>query len=177
MIGEIRDYETAKIAVQSALTGHLVLSTLHTNDAAGAITRLVEMGIEPYLVNSSLLGVLAQRLVKKNCPDCIDGEPVDPLVRKSLGIPKTEKFYRGKGCPRCNNTGYKGRRAVYELLVLSSKMRHLIVQGANNDDLYKQAIDDGMVGLTENALEIARNKETSLEEVYRVRIDRDTSIN
>ncbi len=175
MVGEIRDYETAKIAVQSALTGHLVLSTLHTNDAAGAVTRLVEMGIEPYLVNSSLLGVLAQRLVKKNCPDCIDEEPIDALIRKSMGIPETEVFYRGKGCPNCNNTGYKGRRAVYELLVLSSKMRHLIIQGANNDELYKQAVEDGMIGLTENALELARNRETSLEEVYRVRVDRDTS--
>ena len=175
MVGEIRDYETAKIAIQSSLTGHLVLSTLHTNDAAGAVTRLVEMGIEPYLVNSSLLGVLAQRLVKQNCTECIDVEPIDPLIRKSMDIPEDEKFYRGKGCPQCNNTGYKGRRAVYELLVLSSKIRQLVVQGANNDELYQQAIEDGMTGLTENALELAREKVTSLEEVYRIRIDRDTS--
>ncbi|HET8710199.1 MAG TPA: GspE/PulE family protein, partial [Spongiibacteraceae bacterium] len=116
MVGEIRDPETAKMATESALTGHLVLSTLHTNDAATAVTRLVEIGIEPYLVNSALLGVLAQRLVRCNCQHCRVVEAIDDDVRKLLGVTADEVFYRGQGCEKCHGTGVTGRMAVYELL-------------------------------------------------------------
>lgn len=171
MIGEIRDVETGKIAVESALTGHLVLSTLHTNSAAGTVTRLLEMGIEPYLVSSTLLGVLAQRLVRKNCPLCLEVEDINRAMRKALNVPEDEVFYRGKGCKQCNHTGYSGRLAVYELLRLSSQVRTLIEQRASTDAIHQQAIKDGMVTLTANALDRARNRITSLEEVYRVRLD------
>lgn len=173
MIGEIRDYQTAQIAVESALTGHLVLSTLHTNDAAGAITRLAEMGVEPYLINSTVLGVLAQRLIKLNCPHCLAEEEVNPAIRRSLGVPQDEVFYKGKGCEHCNDTGYKGRKAVYELMELNSSIRKQVLAGGSNDDIYFAACEAGMIGLTDNALEQARAKVTSLEEVYRVRLDRD----
>ncbi len=171
MVGEIRDVETAKIAVESALTGHLVLSTLHTNSAAGTVTRLIEMGVEPYLVSSTLLGVLAQRLVKKNCPNCIDVEQIGSAMRRSLGIEEDEVFYKGKGCDSCHQTGYSGRMAVYELLLISSSLRELIEKAKSTDSILQQAISEGMETLTKNALKLARKKVTSLSEVYRVRLD------
>ncbi|MFA5242110.1 MAG: GspE/PulE family protein [Sulfuricella sp.] len=168
MIGEIRDEETAKIAVESALTGHLVLSTLHTNDAPGAITRLIEMGVEPYLLKSAVIGVIAQRLVRRNCPHCMAEEEVDPFVRTSLGVAETEVFYRGQGCERCNRTGYLGRLAAYELLTINENIRRHIAPGIAGNELRKLAIQEGMVSLTANAIEWARSKDTSLAEVYRV---------
>lgn len=172
MIGEIRDEETAKIAIESALTGHLVLSTLHTNDAAGAVTRLLEMGADPFLINATVLGIFAQRLVRKNCPHCLrKDDNIDPLIRKTLDIPEGFEFYKGIGCSECNNKGYKGRLAVYELLRITANMHDLILPGVSSQVIYEQAIKDGMIPLTENAMEQARKKLTSLEEVYRVRLD------
>jgi len=171
MVGEVRDEETAKIAVESALTGHLVLSTLHTNDAASAIARMLEMGIESYLLGPTVLGVLAQRLVRRNCPHCSDTEQVAPHVRKLLGVPENETFYKGVGCDNCNHTGYSGRLAVYELLTVTPKMRELIERRAATEEIYRQALADGMTQLTHNALDLARQRKTSLSEVYRVRLD------
>ena len=170
MVGEIRDQETAKIAIESALTGHFVLSTLHTNSAATTVSRLLEMGIEPYLITDTLLGVLAQRLVRKNCPHCLSKEAIDPHIYEVLEISTEEKFYRGQGCEDCNQTGYKGRHAVYELLTSTPKMHTLINQQANAEKIHHQALEDGMTPLTENALNLARRKITSLAEVYRVRL-------
>ena len=171
MVGEIRDEETAKIAVESALTGHLVLSTLHTNDATGTISRLLEMEIEPYLLNSSVLGVVAQRLVRKNCPYCLEEEEVEPHVRKILGVADDEVFYHGVGCDECNNTGFSGRMGVYELLVITDNVRQYVKKGVTADELRKIAIQDGMISLTQNALSAAKQRKTSIAEVYRIRLE------
>jgi type IV pilus assembly protein PilB len=171
MIGEIRDRETAKIAVESSLTGHLVLSTLHTNSAASTIVRLLEMGIESYLISSTLLGVMAQRLVRRNCPKCVVEEPVEPAVRHSLGVSDEEVFYRGQGCDHCNGTGYKGRMVVYELLTLNQALRSIIKPGVSADEIQAEAENAGMVVLTQNALAAARDHKISLAEVYRVQLN------
>lgn len=171
MVGEIRDQETAKTAIESALTGHLVLSTLHTNSAAVTVTRLLEMGVEPYLINDTLLGVLAQRLVRANCPQCLEVEAVGPAIYQALGIDSKEKFYRGKGCENCNHTGYKGRLAVYELLQMNQAIRSHILTGVSADIIHAEAISNGMTALTQNALNAAREKKTSLAEVYRIRLE------
>ena len=171
MVGEIRDQETAKIAVESALTGHLVLSTLHTNDAPTAVTRLIEMGVPAFLVKSSVLGVLAQRLVRLNCPHCVEPESIDPSVRGFLGVGEDEVFHRGRGCDACNQTGFHGRMAVYELLRITPAMRDLITHDTGVDAIRQQAIRDGMVPLTHNALRLAREQKISLAEVYRVRLE------
>jgi type IV pilus assembly protein PilB len=170
MIGEIRDEETAKMAVESSLTGHLVLSTLHTNSAATTVTRLLEIGVPAYLLNATLLAVLAQRLVKKNCEHCLREEDVPSHVRQALGVNESEAFYRGCGCDKCHGTGYSGRLAVYELMQLSPEIRELIQPNVNAADIERAAIKNGMVPLTYNALSLARAKKTSLNEVYRVRL-------
>jgi type IV pilus assembly protein PilB len=171
MVGEIRDQETAKIAVECALTGHLVLSTLHTNSAAGTIARLIEMDIEPYLLKTTLLGVLAQRLVRTNCPHCMVEEQVENTVRSVLNIGPDEKFYHGVGCEACNQTGYSGRAAVYELLMMTNGMRELVSEHVGVDEIQSRALEDGTIPLTQNALRLARERITSLREVYRVRLD------
>ena len=171
MVGEIRDQETAKTAVESALTGHLVLSTLHTNSAAVTVTRLLEMGVEPYLINDTLLGVLAQRLVRANCPDCIEVEETSASICQALGVDISETFYRGKGCDNCNHTGYKGRLAVYELLQMNQEIRSHVLRGVSADMIHAEAITSGMTPLTQNALTTAREKKTSLAEVYRIRLE------
>ncbi len=170
MVGEIRDRETGQIAVQSALTGHLVLSTLHTNSAASTVMRLIDMGIEDYLISGTLNGVLAQRLVRRNCPQCIEEETVDSWVREALGIGKDEVFYRGKGCHACHDTGFSGRLAVYELMVLTLELRDMIVSGTSVDELEKQALASGMAPLTLHALSKARDGSISVAEVYRIRL-------
>lgn len=170
MVGEIRDLETAKMAVESSLTGHLVLSTLHTNDAASAVTRMLELGIEPYLVKTSLIAVLAQRLVRRNCPDCTEEESISAQVRQLMGVGRDEVFHRGAGCPKCLGTGYRGRRSVYELLPMSDAVRDLMTTGASSTDIARCAISGGMEPLTENAINVARSGETSLAEAYRVRL-------
>lgn len=170
MVGEIRDEETAKLAVESSLTGHLVLSTLHTNDATSAIARLLDMGIAPYLLKSSLSAVLAQRLVRLNCRGCIEPETVDTQVQDILGVDATSSFFRGKGCLRCHGTGYVGRRAVYELLPISREIRELIGNTSSGHDIEQLAIQSGMQPLSENALALANTGETSLAEVFRIRL-------
>ncbi|MDX1252613.1 MAG: Flp pilus assembly complex ATPase component TadA [Gammaproteobacteria bacterium] len=171
MVGEIRDEETAAVANKAALTGHLVLSTLHTNDAAGTVTRLIEMGIEPYLLGSTLLGVMAQRLVRVNCPHCVEEESVEPSLRKALNIGPSEVFYRGKGCPACNFAGYHGRMTVCELLHVTSEIIEAINTGKAMREILRIAVAQGMTRLTENALTLARQGKTSVEEVLAVRID------
>jgi type IV pilus assembly protein PilB len=167
MIGEMRDVETCKIAVESALTGHLVFSTLHTNDAASALVRLMEIGIAPYLIRSAVIGVLAQRLVRRNCPDCLQEEQLAPLMRKNLGIDETEKFYRGSGCKSCRHTGFKGRLAIYELLIMDDELRTEIKSGVASEDYRKLALKNGMISLPVNGVEQARSKQVSIAEVYR----------
>lgn len=171
LIGEIRDAETAKIAVESALTGHLVLSTLHTNSAAQTIARLVEIGIQPYLVNATLAGVLAQRLVRRNCEHCKISEQPSPAVREALHVGHEETFWRGSGCEKCFGTGYRGRIAVYELLEMSPEIRKLVHTGADYDQLEARAVEEGMVPLNVQALALARTGVISLSEAFRARLD------
>lgn len=167
MIGEMRDQETCKIAVESALTGHLVFSTLHTNDASSALVRLMEIGIAPYLIRSAVIGVLAQRLVRRNCPDCLEEEVISPLMRKNLALDEHEKFYHGTGCKSCRQTGFKGRLAIYELLVMDEELRGKIDAGVASDAYRKLALKNGMVSLPVNGVEQARGKQVSIAEVYR----------
>lgn len=172
MIGEIRDYETVDIAIKSALTGHLVLSTLHTTTAAGAVVRLVNMGVEPYLINSSLVCVMAQRLVRKICPYCqeayiLNKEVAENLKLDAAGIGKLQ-FYRGKGCQHCFNTGYSGRTVIAEVLQLSSKIRELILASSQEQFIKQQARLEGMKTLREDGLETALKGQTTIEEVMRV---------
>jgi len=171
MVGEIRDLETAEVAVRAALTGHLVFSTVHTNDSASTVTRLIDIGVEPYLLSATLLGVLAQRLVRCNCRRCVAAEEVDPAIRKLLGVSEEEVFYRGRGCEECNHTGYSGRMAVYELLRATSDLRDLVQDGVTSATLHAQGLKDGMTPLTQNAIAQARQRRTSLAEVYRVRLE------
>ena len=171
MVGEIRDQETAMMATESALTGHLVLSTLHTNSAATTITRLLEIGIAPYLLNASLLGVLAQRLVRRNCPHCLVEEDISAHVRNTLGLSSDEPFYVGSGCEHCRNLGFAGRVAAYELLEVTPALRAMIEPSVSAQSIEQQAIHDGMRPLTQSALQLARDKLISLNEVYRVRLE------
>ena len=171
MVGEIRDPETAQIAIESALTGHLVLSTLHTNDAPGAITRLIEMGVEPFLLSSAIIGVIAQRLVRRVCSKCREAYTPTPLALKRIGINPEKKniqFFRGKGCPVCKHSGYKGRIGIYEILKVDDKIRELILSGATSDDIRKEAIKRGMKTLKHDGLVKALKGMTTVEEVMRV---------
>jgi len=173
MIGEIRDLETAQIAVQASLTGHLVLATLHTNDAAGAVTRLVDMGVEPFLVASSLSAVLAQRLVRKLCPECKQGRQTTAAELEMLGASKDKPFttWLPVGCPECANTGYQSRTGVYELLTVDESIRSMIHDGAAEGQLRSYARDHGMVPLREDGVRWLRDGITSLEELIRVTRD------
>jgi len=172
MVGEIRDSETADIAVKAALTGHLVLSTLHTNDAPGAVTRLVDMGIEPFLVSSSVLMVCAQRLVRKTCPHCKDSiqVPADLIQRLSLSKEDVASttFYRGRGCSRCKDTGFLGRMAILEILPISSRIREQILHDTSAKVLMDIALQEGMKTLSMTGLARAKAGLTSLDEVLRV---------
>ena len=171
MVGEIRDRETADIAVESALTGHLMLSTLHTNTAATTITRLLDLGVEAYLLRASLLGVISQRLVRLTCPHCRIEEEVDRHVREELGVGAEEVFQTGRGCHHCEGLGVFRRQAVYELMVMTPRMRQLIVPGANADALHAAAVAEGMIPLTQAAVALARSGVISLAEAWRVRSD------
>lgn len=177
LVGEIRDYETAEVAVQSALTGHLVFSTLHTNDAPSAITRLRDMGIEPFLITACLEGVLAQRLVRKICTECrTQFEPSDELLME-LQLPiqqaRQYKFYYGRGCPRCNNSGYKGRTGIHELLDVTDEIRDLISSNASVDDLRNFARSQGMTTLRESGLKLIFDGVTTIDEVVRETVMED----
>lgn len=172
MIGEMRDGETAQIAVQSALTGHLVLSTLHTNTAAGAITRLHDMGVERYLITSSVNAILSQRLVRKLCVDCREpvSLPSELVVRKDCQN-KPDSIYRSVGCDHCHHTGYKGRTAVHELLVMTDSLKQAILEGADSNRLHQLACEEGMRTLYEDGLLKVLCGETSLEELLSVSHD------
>ena len=167
MIGEMRDLETCKIAVESALTGHLVFSTLHTNDAASTLVRLLEIGIAPYMIRSAVIGVLAQRLVRKNCPHCRVPETIDPLLASNLGLLPGEEFLRGNGCDQCHFTGFSGRMAIYELMVMNDQIRSRVAEGVASDEFRRLAIDSGMVPLPVNGVEQARTGNVSIAEIYR----------
>ena len=171
MVGEIRDEETADIAVESALTGHLVLSTLHTNTAASTVTRLLDLGVEAYLLRASLLAVMSQRLVRLTCKNCREVEDVSVHVRETLGVGADEVFCTGRGCSQCEGLGVHGRQAVYEFLVMSPRLRELVVPGAEADTIHRVAIEEGMVPITQAAILLARTGAISLMEAWRVRAD------
>lgn len=171
MVGEIRDLETAQIAVQASLTGHVVLSTLHTNDAPGAVTRLIDMGLEPFLISASLEGVLAQRLLRRVCKTCRTAYEPDKDVINMLDVDALEiankKFYYGKGCPDCNRSGYKGRQGLFELMTINDQLRSLITQKAPTLVLKQKAIESGMRPLREDGLRCIFDGHTSIEEVLK----------
>jgi type II secretory ATPase GspE/PulE/Tfp pilus assembly ATPase PilB-like protein len=169
MVGEIRDTETAEIAVQAALTGHLVFSTLHTNDAPGSLTRLIDMNVEPFLISSSVIAILAQRLVRKVCKSCKREVKSDPKVLAELGIKeKGAAFLEGKGCPACKQTGYKGRLAIFEFMLIDDEIRSLIMSKASSAQILAAAKKNGMKTLREDGLEKVAAGLTSLAEVLRV---------
>ncbi len=171
LVGEIRDFETAEIAIKAALTGHLVLSTLHTNDAPSTISRLMNMGIEPFLVATSVNLIQAQRLIRRICKDCKQEHQTPPEALIEVGFSaeetKTLKTYKGKGCSTCNNTGYKGRIGLYEVMEITDEIRELILIGASALELRKKAVEDGMITLRESGLHKIRLGVTSPEEVVR----------
>jgi type IV pilus assembly protein PilB len=173
LVGEIRDYETAEIAIKSALTGHLVLSTLHTNDAPSTITRLLNMGVEPFLVTASLNAIVAQRLVRVVCPECRHETEVAPQVLIDLGVPPKEVadyvVYKGRGedCKLCSGTGYKGRLAVFEVMELNDELKEFILSGASALEIKREGIRQGMKTLRQSALEKLKQGVTSIEEVVR----------
>jgi len=174
MVGEIRDKETAEIAIQAAMTGHLVFSTLHTNDAPGALTRLVDMGIEPFLISSSVIGILAQRLVRKICPSCKESYPPTEKVLRELGIQDLsgkKMFYRGKGCKNCKNRGYKGRLGIFELLLTNERIREMVLEKASADGIRKAAQEAGMKTLRQDGMLKVLDGTTSIEEVMRVTME------
>lgn len=172
MVGEIRDFETAEIAVKAALTGHLVLSTLHTNDAPGTISRLMNMGIEPFLVSSSVILILAQRLARKICPHCKVEEDISVPALQKIGFSeeeaKTVKCFKGTGCAECNNSGYKGRIALYEVMPVNDDIKDLILEGASSGEIKKTAVRLGVKTLRMSGLTKVREEVTSVEEVLRV---------
>jgi len=172
MVGEIRDKETAEIAIRAALTGHLVFSTLHTNDAAGAVTRLIDMGIEPFLVASSVEGLVAQRLVRRLCPACKKPRQVDRAFLEQIGFPLERlgegTIYEPVGCEDCRGTGFRGRTGVYELIVINDSIRPLIVSRASSSDIKMAALRDGMHTLRDDGWDKVLNGVTTIEEVLRV---------
>ena len=170
MVGEIRDFETAEIAIRAAMTGHLVFSTLHTNDAVSGITRLLDMGIEPFLLASVVRSFLAQRLVRTICPDCKQetGYPVEYLQEIEAPMPKDFKFYKGVGCDTCRHTGYKGRAAIYELCAVTEPLRRLIIRKSTGNELKARAITDGMDSLRSDGWRRVLRGQTTVEEVVRV---------
>ncbi|HCS55206.1 GspE/PulE family protein [Rubinisphaera sp.] len=177
LIGEIRDFETAEIAVQSALTGHLVFSTLHTNDAPSAVTRLRDMGIQPFLITATVEGILAQRLVRMICKECrSEFEPSDDLLME-LQLPiqqaRKYKFYYGKGCPRCNNGGYKGRTGIYELMTIDDDIRDMISNNSSVDEMRNLARGQGMTTLRESGLKLIFDGVSTIDEVVRETVMED----
>jgi len=172
MVGELRDTETVRIGIQAALTGHFVLSTLHTNDTAGTVARLLDMGIEPFLITSSLIGVVAQRLARKICSNCSEAYYLEPDLVRQLGLdvpnPNQVLAYKGKGCPLCNGTGYRGRTALGEILVFTKSIRELVLQKASAAEIEKKAVEEGMTTLYQSGLEKILQGVTTVEEILRV---------
>ncbi|HQX53947.1 MAG TPA: ATPase, T2SS/T4P/T4SS family [Planctomycetaceae bacterium] len=179
LVGEIRDYETAEIAVQSSLTGHLVFSTLHTNDAPSAITRLRDMGVPAFLITATVEAILAQRLVRRICSECrTEFAPSDELLMElqlPLDTARKYKFYYGKGCARCNNSGYKGRVGIYEMMIMSDEIRDAIAAEASGDDLRDIARQQGMTTLRESGLKLIFDGATTIDEVVRETVIEDVS--
>jgi len=171
LVGEIRDFETAEIAIKAALTGHLVLSTLHTNDAPSTINRLMNMGIEPFLVATSLNLIAAQRLIRRICQQCKQEEDVPVQALLNIGFSETEapnlQLYKGRGCDNCNNRGYKGRVGLYEVMEVSEDVRELILSGASAIELRRKSVEEGMIGLRQSGLQKIRDGVTTIEEVVR----------
>ncbi|MBU0969949.1 MAG: GspE/PulE family protein, partial [Proteobacteria bacterium] len=178
MVGEIRDLETAQAAVQAALTGHLVLSTLHTNDAVSTVFRLLDLGIPPYLVHSSLNGIVAQRLVRKICPHCSQSFEMDSRELADLGILVSRQgpllLSHGKGCPKCRNTGYSGRTGIYEVLPYSESLKHLTSHNASLEALRAKAVEEGLTQLRENGIKKMLEGQTTYQEILRVTWDQLT---
>jgi type IV pilus assembly protein PilB len=171
LVGEIRDTETALIATEAALTGHLVFSTLHTNDAPTAVARLIEMGVEPFLIASSVIGVMAQRLVRVICPECKESytPPVEAFRRLNLAVDtEAVTFYRGRGCDRCRQTGYRGRIGIFELMLVTDSMRELILRKAPTHEIRQHALEAGMVTLQQDAMQKVLEGITTMEEALRV---------
>ena len=175
MVGEIRDFETAQIAIQAALTGHLVLSTVHTNDAPGTVTRLMDMGIEPFLISSSVILILAQRLIRKICSECREQIKVHPQLLIDLGVPPDEaknfNVYKGKGCAICSGTGYKGRVGLYEVMVMKEEVKELVLSRSSASEIKKEAIRLGMKTLRQSGIHKAKEGLTTIEEVLRATMD------
>jgi len=171
LVGEMRDAETALIAIEAALTGHLVLSTLHTNDAPGSVARLIEMGAEPFLIASALIGVLAQRLVRVICTDCKEAytPPVEAFRRLNLAMDlESVVFYRGRGCDKCLHTGYRGRIGVFELIIVNDPIRELILKRAPSHAIRQEALEAGMITLRQDAMQKVLEGITTMEEALRV---------
>lgn len=180
LVGEIRDFETAEMAVRSSLTGHLVFSTLHTNDAAGAVTRLTDMGVEPFLIASTMIASMAQRLVRRICSHCAESCPPDPALLDEAGLSASRaanmKFMQGKGCEQCRNTGYHGRIAIYEVLPFTPEIKHLTMQRATSTEIKRMACKQGMVTLRESGwLRVAKGM-TTIEEIMRVTSEADMEV-
>jgi len=175
MVGEIRDFETGQIAIQAALTGHLVLSTVHTNDAPGTITRLIDMGIEPFLISSSVIMVVAQRLARKICMDCREQIKVHPQLLIDLGVPPDEAksfpVFKGKGCPICSNTGYKGRIGLYEVMPMREEVKELILARASASEIKREALRLGMKTLRQSGIFKVKDGMTTIEEVLRTTME------
>jgi len=170
LIGEIRDPETAEIAVSAAMTGHLVLSTLHTNDAAGALSRLINLDVPPFMLASSLLGAIAQRLVRTSCFACKEAYKPEPEIRTRLfpNEPEDMVLYRGSGCDNCSKTGYLGRRGLYEILPVTNTIQNMIIEGKSDTEIKRQAIKEGMRTLKQSGLQQVLSGSTTLDELYRV---------
>jgi len=170
MIGEIRDQETLRIAIQAALTGHLVLSTLHTNDAISAVTRILDMGIEEYLVSGALVAIQAQRLVRKICPYCKVETSLPNTLLKDVQeyLPENPIFYKGEGCKECGHSGYKGREMISEVLTVSETLSRMIARNASKEELTNQAIEEGFINMFEDGVQKALDGKTTIEEIYRV---------
>jgi general secretion pathway protein E len=175
LVGEIRDMETAEMAIQASLTGHLVFSTLHTNDSAGAITRLVNMGIEPFLVSSSTIAIMAQRLVRRICPQCREPYEPDPESMAELGLPREviegKPVYRGRGCDACQGRGYYGRTGIFELLVMTPRIQDLTLKGVDSNVIKREAKKHGMRTLREDGAYKVLAGVSTIEEVLRVTRD------
>jgi type IV pilus assembly protein PilB len=173
MVGEIRDQETAQLAIRAALTGHLLFSTIHTNDAPGAVIRLINMNIEAFLVSSSMVGAMAQRLVRCICEDCKEPYALADRLRQRLmaaGIVLPPQLWHGKGCAKCRDTGYWGRIAVFEVMTVTPQLAELIAAGVTTDALRIQAHKDGMISMLEDGIEKAGRGVTTLEEVLRIAV-------
>ncbi|MGD2108918.1 MAG: ATPase, T2SS/T4P/T4SS family, partial [Phycisphaerae bacterium] len=170
MVGEIRDEDTARVAIQAALTGHLVLATLHTNDCPGGVMRLVDMGIEPYLVSAAILGFVAQRLARTICPSCKSSYYPQPELLKSVGWTHrtNELFQIGEGCRECNNTGFRGRMGIYEVMLLDAELKRLIQQGTSETEIRTYLAQSGWRTLRQRGLDLVERGESTLEEVLRV---------